>query len=813
MEGLLRDIRYSVRSLRRRPAFSLLVVLVLAVAIAANSSIFSIVNAVILKPLSFKEPNQLVWIWATRKGVSRAFFSIPNFIDTRDQNQTLAEIAPFAIWPANLTGQGDTERLQGIRISANAMQMLGVEAVAGRTLVPDDDNPNNTRVVMLSYGLWQRRFGGSSETMGKAMTLNGDPYTVVGVLPPRFFIPNAETEIMIPLRMNQDPRRTERGSNFLRVVARLKPGVTPAQAQADLAAISNRLRDLYPDDNGNITSPRVLMLQDEVVGGYREGLWLILTAVVVVLLIACANLASFQLARAALRNKEMAIRAALGAKRKVLMRQVLTESMLLAIVGGGLGLLLSYWAKDLLLAMSPADFPRASAVSVDGRVLLFSLLVTLFAGLALGLAPAIQHTRTNLDSQLKEGGRNAKGETGNRIRSLLIVSEIALSLMLLVAAGLLLKSFGRLRGVNPGFDANHVLAVRLSLPAARYSNGASVKIFYDKIAQRIVGIPGVEGVSAASALPLSGLIARTTFTVTGHAPVSPSETPFAQHRWVGPGFFETMKIPIVRGRDITDGDNDHAPGAIIIDQALERQFFGAQDPLGGHVLINMGDGNPARDYEVVGIVADVKHMGLTDEPIPTLYGPIPQAPKSAVPFLANNLSLVVRTGIESEALASTVRRELRNVDVDVATAGVRPMGQFFAASVAARRFNMELLGVFAVTALLLAAAGLYAVIAYLVSQRTREIGIRLALGATPRHILYLMIGQGMKLTLIGVAIGLVGAIAVTRLMRSLLFAVAPTDLMTFGISATALIAVAMLACFVPARRATKVDPLVALRYE
>ena len=812
MDGLLRDIRYSVRSLRKRPGFSMVVVLVLALAIAASSSIFSIVNAVILKPLSFKEPNQLVWIWATRTTVPRAFFSIPNFSDTRDQNQTLADIAAFAIWPANLTGQGEAERLPGVRISANAMQMLGVEPAAGRTLLPEDDNPNNNRVVMLSYGLWQRRFGGTNEVFGKALTLNGEPYTVVGVLPPRFVIPNAEIEVMVPLRMAQDSRRTERGLNFLRVVARLKPGVTPAQAQADLGAVSKRLRELYPDANGNITSPRVLMLQDEVVGGYREGLWLILTAVLVLLLIACANLASFQLARAASRHKEMAIRAALGAKRKVLMRQVLTESMLLAILGGGLGLLLSFWAKDLLLAASPADFPRASAVSLDGRVLLFSVLVTLFAGLAMGLAPAIQNTRSDLNSALKEGGRDATGETRNRVRSLLIVSEIALSLMLLVAAGLLLKSFGRMREVNPGFDAN-VLAVRLSLPPARYSSGATVKTFFDKISARIVELPGVEGVSAASALPLSGLIARTTFTIAGRAPVSPDDAPVAQHRWVGPGYFETMKIPLLRGRDITDRDHDKAPGAIIIDQALQRQYFGAEDPMGAHLLIFTGAETPAQDYEVVGIVENVKHMGLTDEPLPTIYGSIPQAPKSAVPFMANNLSLVVRAGIEPEALASTVRKELRNVDVDVATAGVRPMRQFISSSVAARRFNMQLIGVFAATALLLAAAGLYAVIAYFVSQRTRELGIRLALGATPRHLLRLILGQGMKLTLIGVAIGFVGAIGVTRLMRSLLFAVSPTDLMTFGISSAVLIVVSLLACIIPARRATKVDPLVALRYE
>ena len=813
MEGVLKDIRYSIRGLRKRPGFTLLVVLVLALAIAANSSIFSIVNAVILKPLSFKDPQQLVWIWATRKTVSRAFFSIPNFIDTRDQNQTLAELAPLAIWPANLTGQGEAERLQGVRISANAMQMLGVKPSVGRALTTEDDDANNGRVVMLSYSLWQRRFGGAGETLGKSLTLNGDPYTVIGILPPRFVIPNAETEILVPLRMDQDPRRTERGSNFLRVLARLKPGVTAAQAQADLTAISNRLRDQYPDDNDNLTPPRVLALQDEVVGSYREGLWLILSAVVIVLLIACANLANFQLARAASRRREMTIRAALGARRLVLIRQLLIESMLLAILGGGTGLLLSFWAKDLLLALSPTDFPRAAAVNIDGPVLLFSILITLFAGLGLGLAPAIQHTRNDLNSELKEGGRDQAGVTKNHVRSLLIVSEIALSLMLLVGAGLLLKSFARLRGVSPGFDPSNILAVRFSLPAARYSSGASVKLFYDKMAERLAGLPGVEEVSAASALPLSGMIARTTFTIAGRPAAQSSETPFAQHRWVGPAYFQTMRIPLVSGRDLTDRDNEQAPGVIVIDQALQRRFFGAQQPLGAHVLINMGDGNPAREYEVVGIVEDVKHMGLTDESTPTLYGPMPQAPKAAVPFLANNLSLVVRTGIDAEALNAAVRQELRSVDVDVATAGVRPMGQFLASSVAARKFNLELLVAFAATALLLAGAGLYAVIAYLVSQRTREIGIRLALGAAPRDILRLLIGQGMKLTLIGVAVGFVGAIALTRLMSSLLFGVAPTDFVTFAGSTIALIVVALLACFLPARRATKVDPLVALRYE
>ncbi|MGH9929550.1 MAG: ABC transporter permease [Pyrinomonadaceae bacterium] len=813
METLVKDIRYGFRGLLKRPGFTALVVLVLALAIAANSSIFSIVNAVLLKQLPFKEPDRLVWVWATRKNVSRAFFSIPNFIDTRDQNSTLTEVAPFAIWGATLTGQGEAERLQGVRISANAFRMMGAEAAAGRTLVPEDDNANNARVAVVSYSLSQRRFGGAPQAIGQTLALNGDLYTVVGVLPPRFVIPNAEVEIAVPLRMDSDPRRTERGSNFLRLLARLKPGVTPQQAQADLAAISNRLRDQYPDDNGNLTPPRVLAVQDELVGGYREGLWVLLAAVGTVLLIACSNLASFQLARAAARHKEVAIRAALGATRWRLMRQLLTESMMLALGGGGLGLLLAVWAKDLLLVLSPADFPRAAAVSIDGRVLLFSLCITLFAGFALGLAPAVWATRSDLNSELKDGGKGGGTGLKDRLRGLFIVAEVALSLTLLVGAGLLIKSFARLHSVDPGFDADHLLTVRLSLPASRYGSAESVKVFYDKFAPRIAALPGVEAVGAVNALPLSGLNARTEFSIAGRAAPDPHDTPAAQHRWVSPGYFQTMKIPLLRGRDLTNHDNEHAASVILIDQALERRFFREQEPLGAHILITMGDGNPARDYEVVGVVTNVKHTGLNDDPTPTLYGPIPQAPKGAVAFLANNLSLVVRSGVDNQTLAEAVRSELRGVDAEVATSSVRPMGQLLAASVAARKFNMELLVAFAGTALLLAAAGLYAVVAYLVTQRTREIGIRLALGARPRDVLYLIVRHGMKLTVLGVALGIAGALAVTRLMSGLLFAVTPTDTATFAIASSVLVIVALLACYIPARRATKVDPLVALRFE
>ena len=813
MDAMLQDIRYGFRGLIKRPGFTALVVLVLGLAIAANSSIFSIVNAVLLKQLPFRDPDRLVWVWATRKNVSRAFFSIPNFIDTRDQNSTLSEVAPFAIWGATLTGQGEAERLQGVRIAANAFRMMGVEAASGRTLDAEDDNPSNARVAVLSYGLSQRRFGGPSQAIGQTLALNGDLYTVVGVLPPRFVIPNAEVEVAVPLRMDTDPRRTERGSNFLRLLGRLKPGVTAQQAQADLGAISNRLRDQYPDDNGNLTPPRVLAVQDELVGGYREGLWVLLAAVGTVLLIACSNLASFQLARAAVRHREVAIRAALGATRWRLMRQLLTESMMLALGGGCLGLLLAVWAKDLLLALSPADFPRAAAVNLDGRVLLFSIFITLFAGLALGLAPAVWATRSNLNADLKEGGKGSGAGLKDRLRGIFIVAEVALSLTLLVGAGLLIKSFARLHAVDPGFNAEHLLTVRLSLPSSRYGSAESVKLFYDKFAPRLAAFPGVESVSAVNALPLSGLNARADFTIAGRAAPDPHDTPAAQHRWVSPGYFQTMKIPVVRGRELTDLDNEHSAGAILIDQALERRFFHEQEPIGAHILINMGDGNPAREYEVVGVVENVKHTGLNDDPTPTLYGPIPQAPKSAVPFLANNFSLVVRNSVDSQVLAESVRKELRGVDAEVATSNVRPMDEVLAASVAARKFNMELLAAFAGTALLLAAAGLYAVLAYLVSQRTREIGIRLALGARPRNVLYLIVRHGMKLTLVGVGIGIAAALAATRLMSGLLFAVTPTDAATFVAASSVLIIVALVACYVPARRATKVDPLVALHYE
>jgi putative ABC transport system permease protein len=810
----MNDLRYALRMLLKSPGFSIVAILTLALAIGANSSIFSVVNAVLLKQLHYQNPDRLVWIQATRQGVSRAFFSVLNFTDTRNQSQTLEHWIAFSTWGVNLRGGTETERLQGIRISAGAFQDMGVQAAAGRTLGPNDENPNDAPVAMLGYGLWQRRFGGDPAVIGSTQVLNGEPYVVVGVLPRDFVIPNAEMDVVAPLRLETEPRRANRGTNFLRLLARLKPGVTPAQAELELGAITDRLRQQFPKDNGNLTTPRVVPLQDEVVGGYRQSLLLLLGAVGVVLLIACSNLANLQIARAATRQKEMAIRTALGATGWHLLRQLLAEGMVLACAGGTLGLMLATWGKDLLVALSPGDFPRAETIAIDGRVLVFCAGISLLAGLVLSLAPALRAAKSDLNLDLKAGGRTAAGDSiRNRARNLLIVGELALSLVLLVCAGLLITSFERLQSINPGFGLEQTLAVRLSLPPAKYSTGDAVKIFYDRLALRLRGLPGVESLGAASTLPMSALNARTEFLISGQPPVKPSDVPGAQHRWVSPGYFHAMNIPLVRGREFTDADNERSAGVVVIDRALARRFFPNRDPIGAHILITLGDSSAPPEYEIVGVVESVKHVTLTEDPTPTFYGPIPQTPMGVVPFLATNFSLVVRTGIDPEALAGSVRHELRAIDPDVAVSSVKPMRDFLAASIASRKFNLILLVALATTALLLAAGGLYGVIAYLVTQRTREIGVRLALGAQRFDIFSLVLGHSFRLVIVGVAVGLAGAIAATRLLTSLLYATSATDPFAFAAVAALLILVALLASYLPARHAMKIDPMEALRHE
>jgi predicted permease len=812
-DTLMQDLRYSARLLRKNVGFTVVSVLALAVGIGANTAIFSMVNAILLRTLDFKDPEQLVWIWSTRTDRDKAFFSIPDFVDYRDQSQSLQEMVAFANWGANLIDGGNPERLTGVRVTANAFQMLGVDAAAGRCLLPEDGQPGSQRAVVLSYGLWKRRFGGDRGVIGQTITLNGDTYTVVGALPPTFIFPGAEIDMAIPLIVETDARHADRGANFLRAFARLKPGYTAQQTQSEMDSISRNLQQLYPATNAKKTPPKVFGLQEEVVGSYRTALMMLLGAVGLVLLIACSNLANLLLSRASARHKEMAIRSALGATRARLIRQLLTETSLLALTGGALGLLLSWKGINFLMALSPANLPRAAEVNIDGRVLAFTLIISLLAGLIFGLIPAVQASKVNLNDELKSTGKGSP-DAGrrDRARSFLVVAEVALSLMLLITAGLLVKSFLRLQEVSPGFNGDNLLLVRLSLPQASYPNREAVTVFFDKLLPQIASLPGVSSVGAANVLPLSGMNVRSDFTIVGRPPVLPTEKPASQNRWVSPDYFQALGIRVLKGREFTAQDNVHAPGVVIVDEALARRYWPNESPVGSHLLLEDGSPQP-RDVEIVGVAETVKHVALDEEPTPTFYAPIGQIPEDTVPFLAANCSLAVRTGPKPLALEAAVRREVQNIDRDIPTSNTRTMEQFLSASTAPRRFNLMLLMVFACTALLLAVTGVYAVMSYSVTRRYNEIGIRIALGAQSRDVLKLILGHGVRLVGVGVVIGLAGGLASTRLISSLLFGVSAIDPVTFALTPLLLVFVAVSACYIPARKATRVDPVVALRAE
>ncbi len=807
------DLRHGIRAMLKQPGITAVAILALALGIGGNTAIFSLVNGILLRQLPFRQPEQLVWVSSRRPDSVKRPFNLPDFIDYRDQNQGLAGIAAFANWSVTLTERGDPERLQGVRISANAFQMLGVEAAVGRTLLPADDTPGQERVVVVGHGLWQRRFGADPQVVGTTLTLNGASYTVVGVLPPQFFFPIREAEMAVPLAPDTDPWRGVRTSvNFLRALARLKPGVTREQAEADLTSVADRLRREYPVANGQKLGVTLSPLHEEVVGNFRLALWVLLGAVGAVLLITCVNLANLALVRASARHREMAIRTALGATRRRLVQQLATESVLLALLGGAAGLLLAVHGIPLLLALSPATLPRTGEVGVDFRVLGFTLALSLMAGLIFGLAPAWQATRVNPSEELKENGRGTVGGARqSRARSLLVVSEISISLVLLVGAGLLVKSFLRLQAVSPGFDAQNVLAVRLSLPKARYSSRVVVTTFYDELRPRLERLPGVEAVGFVSVLPLSGTLASVDFTIEGRA-APPDEARVADYRVASAGYFRAMKIPLIAGREFDEHDTAKAAPVMLVSQSLARRYWPNGSPLGAHLRIDDNDEGP-RPVEIVGVVGDVKHLSLDGEPSLHIYLPVHQVHEDGVVWLTNNQYWLLRTAVDPLTLQAAVRREIQAVDRDAPTSDIRTMDQYLAASVAPRRFNLWLLTVFAGAALVLAATGLYGVISHGVAQRRHEIGIRMALGARRSDVLKLVIGQGMGLALAGVALGLLSACALTRWMESLLFGVRATDPPTFASIAVLLMLVALLACYIPARRATKVDPIVALRYD
>lgn len=808
METLIQDLRYGVRMLLKQPGFTVIAVIALALGIGANTAIFSVVNAVLLKPLPFADADRLVIVYESnlQRGSTRSSASYPNFADWREQNHVFERMSSYHTSDFVLTGEGEPARIQGATVNADLFPLLGVAPILGRSFLPEEDKPGDTgRVVMLSHRLWQTRFNADPNVVDRSVVLGGKHYTVVGVMPEGFQFPIGSDPVDLWSTVSVDSGMFEqRGAHYMRVIARLKPEVTLAEAKAEMDGIAANLERQYPDENTRRGITLVPALES-MVGDVRPALLILLGAVGCVLLIGCANVANLLLARATTRHKEMAIRSALGASRGRVVRQLLTESVLLSMAGGALGLLVAMWGTDVLVSLSRDDLPRAAQIGLDGRVLGFTFLVSIITGVVFGLVPAIHSSRTDLNESLKEGGRGStEGARRNRLRAVLVVSEVAIAIVLLAGAGLLIQSLRRLQQVNPGFNPHNVLTFSLGLPEVKYKPDQQVE-FYRQLMTRINSLPGVRSASAVMPLPLGGDRMRVTFETEGR-PIAKGELPATEIRTIGLDYFKTVGIPVTAGRDFTERDDKKAPAVLIVNEAFAKQFFPGEDPIGKNIKPGItADDNAPPMREIVGVVGNVKHMSLSAEVDPEAYEPHAQ--------LTFDMAVVVKTDADPHSIAGAVQGELRAMDKDLPAYNFRTLDEYLSASVAQPRFNTLLLALFAGMALLLTAVGLYGVMSYSVNQRTHEIGIRMALGADRGDVLKLVVGQGMTLTAIGVVVGLVGAFFLTQLLQSLLFGVSATDPMTFAAIAVLLAGVAMAACFVPARRATKVDPMVALRYE
>ena len=806
---MLNDLRFALRQLTKSPGFTLIAVCALALGIGANTAIFSVVNAVLLRPLPFKNPQQLVMVWenAAHLGFPKNTPSPANFLDWQKQSSVFAGMAAMIERSFNLTGVGEPERLDGRRVSANMFQMLGVPALLGRAFVPDDDRPG-THVVLLSHSLWQRRFGSDPGVIGRALTLNGESYTVVGVMPPSVHLPgygNWKDQVWVPVAFPPE-EAAQRGNHFLEVIARLKPGVTIQQAQAEMETIAARLSQQYPEYNTRIGAV-VTPLREQVVGDIKPALLVLLGAVGFVLLIACANVANLLLARAAVRQKEIALRLALGASHTRLTRQFLTESVLLALFGGGFGLLLAVAAIGVLKSFVPATVSQAQTIGIDGKVLLFTGFVAVATGMVFGLAPAIQASHFNLNDTLKEGGRDSAASVkGNRLRNLLVVTEVAVSFLLLIGAGLLINSFFHLRNLDPGFRADHLLTMKIDLSEVKYPDRERRSAFLDELIRRVRALPGAQAAAIAGNLPLTYNGDSMTIAVEGIPDPPPDQRPDVIYRAVGPGYFSTMGIPLLRGRDLTDQDKAESKYVVVISEKTAQHFWPGQDPVGKRLKAGSSTSNvPWR--EVIGVVKDVRQNDFIAPPKMQMYFSYRQ-----LKDLAPN-ALVVRTAIDPMSLAASVRNTVWSLDKDQTVSDIDTMEHIVAKAVARQRFSMLLLGLFAALALVLAAVGIYGVLSYSVAQRTREIGVRIALGARRVDVLQMTVTQGLKLVGVGMLIGVVAAFMLTRVMASLLFGVSATDPLTFIGIALVLLMVAILASYIPALRATRVDPIVALRAE
>jgi putative ABC transport system permease protein len=807
LADLWQDLRYGLRTLLKNPGFTIVAVVALALGIGANSAIFSVVNSVLLRPLPFKSPKQLVMVWenAAHFGFPKNTPSPPSFLDWQRQNTVFTGMATMSERSFNLTGVGEPERLEGRRVSANLFNLLGVPALLGRTFVPDDDRPG-THVALLSYSLWQRSFGLDPSIIGRAVTLNGESYTVIGVMPRGVHLHaygNWNDELWVPIAFTNE-ESTNRGTHFLEVIARIKPSITLKQAQAEMETIAARLTKEYPKYNTRIGAT-VMPLHEEIVGDIKPALLILLGAVGFVLLIACANVANLLLARAAVREKEIALRLALGASRSRLTRQFLTESVLLAFLGGGFGLLLALAGIRVLKTFIPPSIPQTQTISIDGKVLLFTALTALLTGIVFGLAPAMHASHSNLNESMKEGGRDsASGRKGNRLRDLLVIGEVAVSFILLVGAGLLINSFLHLRNLDPGFQADHLLTMKVDLSELKYPDGERRSVFFDEVLRRIRVLPGVQSVAVAGNLPLTYNGDSATIAIEGIPDPPPDQWPDVIYRAIGPGHFSTMGIPLIRGHDFTDQDRPDSKKGVVISEKTAEHYWPGEDPIGKRVKPDATNSDvPWR--EVIGVVKDVRQNDFIAQPKMQMYFNYRQ-----LKDLAAN-ALIVRTSVDPMSLATPVRNSIWAVDKDQPVADVDTMDHIVSAAIARQRFSMLLLGIFAASALMLAAVGIYGVMSYSVTQRTHEIGIRMALGARRADVLQMTIKQGLKLVSVGMILGLVAAFLLTRILTSLLFGVSATDPITFiGISLV-LLALAILASYIPALRATKVDPIIALR--
>jgi predicted permease len=812
VESLLQDIRYGLRQLRRNSGFTAVAVITLALGIGANTAIFSVVDAILLRPLPYPQPDHLVKVWGNFTGIgipdNRNAISAPEFKDLETQNRCFSDVAAIRGASANLDIGGTPERIQGAAVSPSLFPMLGVQAALGRTFLPQEAQPGRDKQVMLSHGLWERGFGGDPKVVGSRLRINGLSYAVVGVMPRGFDYPEG-AEIWVPLAFEPDDLLpSSRANHELSVLARIKPEISLPQARADMEVLTKAVEEQNPDypyarfQFAFLLSP----LHEEMVSDVQKALWILSGAVALVLLIACVNVANLLLARGSAREQEMAVRRALGASRRRLVLQLLTESVLLSLIGGVAGVLLAYFGLHALITLSAAVFPRVATASMNGTVFAFTVLVSLGTGIVFGLAPSVHSSRHVTAESLREGGRTLPaGTVSERPRQALVVAELAFSLVLLSGAGVLLKSLLLVQQVDGGFRPDHVLTMRISLPEAKYSRPEQVRAFFRDILGRVSKLPGVEAAGAVSILPLSGSGSSGTTTMDTQAVPPDAASPEADKRAVTPGFFQAMGIPLISGRYFDERDSDQSPPVAIVDETLAKTYWPNEDAVGKRLHLGGPWPNPTW-MTIVGVVRHVHYRTLEAPSRVEVYWPEAQRPAQA-------LSLAIRTYADPLTLAATVQKEVQAIDPEQPVYRVRTMQELLGGSMAPRRLLTLLLSIFAGAALLLAAVGIYGVMAYSVRRRTHEIGIRMALGAQRREILRLVVRYGLKMTVAGVVAGLFAALALTRLIASLLYSVRPTDPTTFGIVVALLAAVALTACYIPARRATRVDPMVALRYE